>query len=53
MKCETDAENEWRLAMICAQFFWHGTSITEGAMAIIEQARATPQLTGEHKERER
>lgn len=37
--CETD-DGEWRLAMVCSQILWRGTSITEGAAYFIERAHA-------------
>lgn len=30
---------EFEMAMICAERFWHGTCITEGAFAIMQHVR--------------
>lgn len=35
------ARSELRLAMICAHQFWSGTSISEGAFAIMRDVRRT------------
>jgi hypothetical protein len=31
---------EWEMARIAAGYFWNGTSITQGAFAIMEKGRA-------------
>ncbi len=35
------AKREFRMAMICAHKFWRGTSIVEGAFAIMRDVRRT------------
>lgn len=36
---------EWDMAMITSHYCWRGTSIAEGAIAILKKVSEIPQLT--------